>query len=161
MKRSGPLPAKRKRPRTTKTAPCTAQRCGKPQLIDGLCAGHVKSTCDDIARALNRLTGDACTACGNNAVRLDWSHHITRQQMHTRWEPLNATLHCRPCHMRFTHHDALHVEWITYFIGPARYALLLDRAYGPRNPLTGQREAPKWRTSDLLDWYDRLRQEAA
>jgi hypothetical protein len=87
---------------------------------------------------------------------LQWSHHISRARLRTRWIPQNATMHCAPCHALFTNHPTLHIEWIQDFIGDDTYDWLLDLAYGPRGDEGQRLSLGPVHDSEIAAWLDEL-----
>lgn len=106
-----------------------------------LCQGHAKERADKAVRAFVLQRDESCQRCGA-VSQLQWSHHITRSILATRWWEFGSCIHCAGCHVRLTHHPTLHAEWVETYLGVQRFAELKDRAYGPIDPYTGTRSGP-------------------
>lgn len=141
-------------------ARCIRQRCKTRPEYEGLCPKHLTKQLDFLFGRLIHMRDPFCMRCGGTN-RLECSHHITRGQHGTRWDPDNACLHCAACHVYLTDRPALHVEWIIEYVGQEKYDELLDKAYGLRDS-TGRRGYPaKPDRSALLDWLRAETGEAA
>jgi len=139
---------------------CRRQRCKTRVEYDGLCPKHLTKELDFLYGRLIHTRDPFCMRCGSN----DWpecSHHISRERHGTRWDPDNACIHCKECHVYLTYHPNIHVEWIIDFIGQERYEALLDKAYGVRDD-TGRRTYPvEPDRPALLEWLRAETGEAA
>lgn len=141
---------------------CRTRRCSGRVELDGLCSKHLTAELDRLYSLFVRRREPFCTNCGSTEF-LECSHHITRARWGSRWHPLGATTHCRGCHVRFTNHEALHVEFVRWYLGEDRYAELLDLAYGPADADGRRAIGHKSEIVDreaLLEWL-RREEEAA
>jgi hypothetical protein len=87
---------------------------------------------DTVFSKLIRLRNDyICEKCGidcsNTPGKLDCSHYIGRANTHTRWYSLNASAHCKKCHLNFTHRYWEHQAWFRTVIGQGVEDLIWER----------------------------------
>lgn len=87
----------------------------------------LRNKCDSLCSQIVRLRDGCCKRCGTTE-HLQWSHHVSRAYLVTRYDLGNACAHCRGCHMYFTNHPLEHEEWIIGFIGLDAFADLKRRA---------------------------------
>jgi transcription elongation factor Elf1 len=64
-----------------------------------------------------------CTRCGSQSFN-QCSHHLSRRYLAVRFDPRNATTHCRSCHLFVSMRPLEHEEVILGLIGAEVYAEL-------------------------------------
>lgn len=115
MKRSAPLPKKRKTKRRTTSPRCDRQRCTRPQAgiteqLVGLCKTHLVREADRLMSLHVRSEVGQCQACGSTQT-LQWAHVHSRRYLAIRWDRENSTCLCARCHAFFTHKPLEWEEW--------------------------------------------------
>ena len=58
---------------------------------------------------------------------LDCSHYIGRGNHHIRFDPMNASAHCKKCHLNFTHRYWEHEKWFLDTFGQGHIDILRDK----------------------------------
>ena len=75
-----------------------------------------------------RLRDKVCQGCAKESGLLDCAHILSRRYAATRWDPQNAMLLCRGCHMHFTQNPEEWVRFVESKMGEAAYQLLEIKA---------------------------------
>lgn len=95
-------------------------RTPKPQKLSRT---QLRNRCDELCSKIVRLREGQCARCGTFDW-LQWSHHVSRAYLITRYLYINACAHCRSCHVYFTNHPLEHRQWIKQHIGETTFAFL-------------------------------------
>lgn len=93
---------------------------------------QLRNRCDSVCSKIVRLRDGRCQQCGGTTA-LQWSHHVSRRYLYTRYWMENACAHCARCHLFFTHRPVQHEEFISAHIGESTLRIIKGCAlYGDK-----------------------------
>lgn len=76
-----------------------------------------------------------CSRCNkvypSNSAGLHCSHHVPRTFKRLRWNPLNASALCYPCHMWYGGEPYESAGWLAEHLGPEKHAELMRQKQEP------------------------------